>query len=488
MNTIDSPRVRRSIPWRALSRAQALVDGHVNDVAIEPEVVPIIFVPGIMGTRLTSNRGMVWDPDDAVGFCINFGLRFADLPARMEALLGVQGYEPHHLWLPDRGAALTAGPSWTNLVQSSYGALQRSLQTMQTSPAIKLCLHMPQHAFAYNWTQSPEQSGKRLQAFIARIIAAYQGDHLCRKVLLVTHSMGGLVARAATQLHGAAPHVLGVVHAMMPTAGAPVMYQRMKLGFSLPQVTGTSIRATEFVRGSLFAALMGATGTGVARVLGHMPGALSLLPSGSYGQGDALAGWLTLQHTVDGPIEDQLPRRADPYDEIYRRQVGPSRLFDVPPNCHHWHRPCQQDRCWHGVDSAIDEVEHLHRRLGHNFHPNSHHIVGTKLRTPTQARFYTRPDALGTMGMRLDAAAVPGRDAHPPVELSAFMGQHDDGDGTVPAVSALAGLHDAARYTCVAGVEHSMAMAAPEVLAVVHARIRDMAHAYIAAGLTGEPA
>lgn len=480
--------LRRTLPWRSLGQAQALVNGHINEVTIEPEVVPIIFVPGIMGTRLTSARGMVWDPDDAAGFCYNFGLRFGDLKSRVRAMLGPTGYDPHHLWVPNRGAQLAAKDSWSNLVQSSYGKLGQALTQTRASLAVRLCLHMPAYAFAYNWTQSPEQSGHSLKEFIEAVISKHDGAHRCDKVLLVTHSMGGLVARAAMVMHGVSAQVLGVVHAMMPTAGAPVLYQRMKRGFAPPPIASALHHAKDFAQGSLFAALMGATGTGVARVLGHMPGALSLLPSHLYRAPDGAPGWLTLQHRVGGPVVDALPQVSDVYDDVYRRQDGPVRLYDRPPNCTHMHVPCREHRCWHKVQEAIDGVEHLHRRLGLHFHSNSHHIVGTGLPTPSRARFLTLPDASPRDDVRL-ATGVPALSNHRPVfGLSTRLDEHDDGDGTVPVASALCGLAHSDRVSLVRGVEHSMAMADGRVLELVRSRIQAMAHNYIASGLlAGDP-
>ncbi|CQH58823.1 Uncharacterised protein [Yersinia frederiksenii] len=53
----------------------------------------------------------------------------------------------------------------------------------------------PLHVFGYNWLQSNADSAKKLEEFIQATLATYQGRLALNKVILVTHSMGGLVAR-----------------------------------------------------------------------------------------------------------------------------------------------------------------------------------------------------------------------------------------------------------------------------------------------------
>ncbi|MBW9336870.1 alpha/beta hydrolase, partial [Herbaspirillum sp. RU 5E] len=90
----------------------------------------------------------------------------------------------------------------------------------------------PVHAVGYNWLQSNGVSAQRLGGEIERITAYYRskGKH-CEQVILITHSMGGLVTRACAQLPGMAERILGVVHGVMPAIGAPATYKRMRAGF-----------------------------------------------------------------------------------------------------------------------------------------------------------------------------------------------------------------------------------------------------------------
>lgn len=161
----------------------------------------------------------------------------------------------------------------------------------------------PVHAFGYNWLQSTEDTGKALARRIRDVIGNYaKQGYACAKVILVTHSMGGLVARAAChpKIGGAENSVLGVVQGVCPTAGMPAIYQRMRTGHA----KGIFL---SFVKNKV-AEIMGTNASLVTPVLGNSPGALELLPTTAYPP-----GWLA----IDG--SNALPK-ADPYAEIYRER------------------------------------------------------------------------------------------------------------------------------------------------------------------------
>ncbi|WP_414876087.1 esterase/lipase family protein, partial [Pseudomonas sp. IT-196MI5] len=68
---------------------------------------------------------------------------------------------------------------------------------------------MPVHACGYNWLDSNEQAASRLAKRIDELMHQYGRN--CQQVILVTHSMGGLVARRCAQLPGMADKIAGVV-------------------------------------------------------------------------------------------------------------------------------------------------------------------------------------------------------------------------------------------------------------------------------------
>ncbi|MFT4439182.1 lipase/acyltransferase domain-containing protein [Caballeronia sp. 15715] len=148
------------------------------------------------------------------------------------------------------------------------------------------------HAVGYNWLQSNAQSAQRLSKQIASFMAYYKSKGLmCERVILVTHSMGGLVARYYSQCTGGAETVLGVVHGVMPATGSATAYKRVKTGSEMP---------TGFV--------LGADAAQMTAVFAQSPGPLQLLPSPEYGM-----NWLQIR---DGSKVVSLPA-SDPYSQVY---------------------------------------------------------------------------------------------------------------------------------------------------------------------------
>lgn len=155
----------------------------------------------------------------------------------------------------------------------------------------------PVHAMGYNWLKSNGEAGKTLAVRIDELIEKYRKLNFeCEKVIIVTHSMGGIAARALvhSSYGNCSDKVLGVVHGVMPTIGAPAGYKRLKAGFE-----GTE------------AHVLGKNGLEVTAVLAHSPGGLELLPSAQY-----TAGWLRIV-SKGGTVFKTLPEGNDPYSDIY---------------------------------------------------------------------------------------------------------------------------------------------------------------------------
>lgn len=229
-------------------------EGLSNQLVIEQECIPIVFVHGIMAGRLRNKNGdKVWDPDDALFMVDRYG-KFNVTAKKRKALLVGASFDKDYLQVieddvehnkkfadpedPTRAERGWGGASW-----SSYGAFLNVLQARDDSgdvgalwdEPVRHCFQFPVHVFGYNWTASNRDGGKALAQYIDAVIQKYQGMGLmCEKVILITHSMGGLVARSACKLHGAEGKVLGVVHGVQPAMGAPAAYWRIKVASTGP--------------------------------------------------------------------------------------------------------------------------------------------------------------------------------------------------------------------------------------------------------------
>ncbi|EKT62670.1 lipase family alpha/beta hydrolase [Providencia burhodogranariea] len=174
------------------------------------------------------------------------------------------------------------------------------------------------HVFGYNWLEDNVISAANLVAYIDKVLKTYKNDHgyglAIDKVILVTHSMGGLIARYAMNppdggFQGCEDKVLGVVHGVIPDLGSPAAYRRMKVGAAQEGIAG---------------AVLGATAKELMSVLAFAPAPLQLLPYPRY-----QSSWLTIEGGGRYPSTVDLSTgEFDPFDDIYLREDVWWRLYE----------------------------------------------------------------------------------------------------------------------------------------------------------------
>ncbi len=218
----------------------------------------------------------------------------------------------------------------------------------------------PVHAVGYNWLQSNIDSGKMLASKIDEFIAHYKNlGYDCEKVILVTHSMGGLAARAAVhpEIGKAADKVVGVIHGVMPTHGAAAAYRRCHAGFE-----GSSYLS----RDGITSKILGADGPEVAAVFSNSPGALQLLPSKLYGM-----GWLEVRDNSEKLLK-RLPE-SDPYEEIYSEKEAWWRLMNpewVDPKKNS--APEDTAKAWDLYLDNLNFAKAYHNKVSDSAHSHTH--------------------------------------------------------------------------------------------------------------------
>ncbi|WP_211452714.1 lipase family alpha/beta hydrolase [Collimonas antrihumi] len=360
---------------------------------IPTRVIPVIFVPGVMGSNLTtldnkavwlldsagkmardwvgkdaSVRKMILDPNNTKvhdGGIIPTGTRHSEIELRRRGwgTVSYMSYGESLVWLEN---ALNDFDTCKTGVRSELVS-----QLVAQAPGVETLTHdevglsykyrFPVHAVGYNWLQGNEDSAKHLHAKIQEFVNHYiKLQFRCEKVILVTHSMGGLVARYYSevlsqdpdfQAFGLREKVLGIVHGVMPTIGAAAIYKRMKLG-----IEGT----TGLVAGS--------NAEKVTAVLSSAPGPLQLLPSSEYGM-----GWLKIK---DGNKTMSLPAK-DPYSEIYTERQEWWGLIDdqlinpLDPE----KKTLEND--WREFEDIIwDQVAKFHTVMRGKYHPQTYAFYG----------------------------------------------------------------------------------------------------------------
>ena len=370
------------------------------EAVCRPHLVPVIFVPGIMGSNLSTSSpdagdtkrpdGFVWNPSDMVKMG---GYIFSDGEARQKKLnpintkvtrtvtKGPGCLDPHN---PQKDREEAERLGWGTVDKGSYWPILKMLhevfnaephaymlapfysdggETASTDEAAdadktaqkpakdavdikglwqklkkdgdngyknKTTLNMRKgedaalteqqvkhaaaytymiYAAGYNWLRSNYDSATGPDEWTLKNIveqalkyAQAQCDHECKQVIIVTHSMGGLVARAYAKENEA--KVAGVIHGVMPAVGAPAMYKRMRAGFG--GVEGFSAAAL----------VLGGSASRVSAVLAGCVGALELAPSQDYGRFKTdFKQWLCILNADGSKL--RLPK-MNPYEEIYK--------------------------------------------------------------------------------------------------------------------------------------------------------------------------
>lgn len=167
----------------------------------------------------------------------------------------------------------------------------------------------PVHAMGYNFVQSNGQSAKIIAARIRGMVKGYQTRGFkCDEVIIVTHSMGGLLARALIHpnygnlLKDGGLKVLGIYHNVMPTIGAAGAYKRMRFGFQEKSGPLAEIEAK----------ILGIDGMHATAILANAPAPLEMMPGRAYGP-----NWLKVVDRFDKPLASWPGEKQTALQHIY---------------------------------------------------------------------------------------------------------------------------------------------------------------------------
>jgi pimeloyl-ACP methyl ester carboxylesterase len=457
-------------PTRPLPAATPLPDGGwmvesyltsteftIRGLALIPSnrVVPVVFVPGIMGTNLRARRRpradspvnekntkvapgeVVWRPPNGMQEGLKASDRWQDVsPQDRQRLfdgptLEVDDGGPVLQQRADYGYIMTEANArargWGEVHADSYGVLLDALeirlnQTFEpdsqgrSAPRrywqdVMACtpqqwglrefepltldhlkkqaqFYFPVYAVGYNWLDDCEQSSRRLEQRILEIINFWT-DHKrqCKQVILITHSMGGLVARACARR--IPDKIAGVIHGVMPALGAPAAYRRLACG---TEGFNPDNGPLDNLAASRAALILGETTEKTTPVLATSPGALALLPNhlypGPWLHVRVMTGVATPPANSGGHTNGpgyapekrdclQLPgaRSPNPYD-LYRDMKPWYRLVNPALADPAGKYISEKDGIENAIVAAIDTAERFHRGLGDYYHPNTYAFYG----------------------------------------------------------------------------------------------------------------
>lgn len=442
----------------AIDSYTSSTDYRIMGLALVPtdRVVPVIVVPGIMGTNLRAKRKPrtdgpvnerntkvtpgtpVWRPPNG----IKEGMSASDQWKGVSAADRQKLFDGPTLEVDDGGAVMLQNAAYGNVLSAaearargwgevhadSYGALLDALEirlnhtfepdykgngkvprkhwqdVMACAPAKwgvrefepltlahlnKHALHnFPVYAVGYNWLEDCELSSRRLEQRILEIIAFWtKSKRRCDKVILITHSMGGLVARACAKR--IPDKIAGVIHGVMPALGAPAAYRRLACGTESESPDNGPV---DNIAASKLAVILGETTEKTTPVLATSPGALELLPNhlypGPWLHVRVMTGVATPPASSGGHtnVAGHGPAARDCLHLPGGRSLNP---YDLYRDMNSWYRlinPALADPAGKfikekggvkdAIRMAVDMAERFHRALSDYYHPNTYAFYG----------------------------------------------------------------------------------------------------------------
>lgn len=162
---------------------------------------------------------------------------------------------------------------------TAFGATSGAVISEADLKKISSCWY-PVHAMGYNFLQSNAVSAGVIAERLRGLVKGYvECGFKCDEIILVTHSMGGLLARALMHpsygnlVNDEKVKVLGIYHNVMPSIGAASAYKRMRFGFQ--EKSGLSNKKT--------AQVLGIDGEHATAMVANAPAALEMMPGIAYG-------------------------------------------------------------------------------------------------------------------------------------------------------------------------------------------------------------
>ncbi|MFS8065552.1 MAG: lipase family alpha/beta hydrolase [Byssovorax sp.] len=266
-------------------------DGKTTPLSPGHRTIPIIIVPGIMGSRLSDMRGnLVWNPTGSPsGNDAGVFTAVVDQLADVKAKLLPDTRHPFNATTEIksfiRAEKIT---NFYHLVSDFYGDL---CFAMQEDLAVKLkSLNKPisprVYCSGYDWRQDNSESA----LLLGKVVAQAQRDCDGEKVILIAHSMGGLVSRYYCKT-GGEKNVLALFLLGSPSLGAPKSYWMLKAGMPMVNATASDRLLRLLVLGKFLR-------SSSRDLLRRLPSAYQLVPTPLYG--NLKPRWLTFDATRTG--------------------------------------------------------------------------------------------------------------------------------------------------------------------------------------------
>jgi len=339
------------------------------------------------------------------------------------------------------------GRGWAGVAWGFYGPILMHLE----SAFLDGPYECPVYAFGYDWRRANQDSATDFERFVGTTLDKHPGAEQC---IVVTHSMGGFVVRAA--LAGLASKIRGVVHTVHPSLGAVACYTRFFSGVSNPAEDIGVLDA----KSRVLARILGRTPEEYAYNMSGLPGPLQLLPNHEYQRyyGQSGAKWL------DGLGNADL---GDIY-AIYSELAAPGGLVSAVIAAEVECETAEANQRWgnfrHGGASSPSRPLNQfgqHLTTAAQFHRDLSGATGAGYHANTVVMYSGGVSTMYSVRMGASRGSTSSDGGPEIVDQDQHIGysRRPRGDGTVPDVSAMCPGAGVAADHPVDGLEHSAVFA-----------------------------
>jgi pimeloyl-ACP methyl ester carboxylesterase len=205
----------------------AKTGGQVTRLHRPHKILPIILVPGVMGTRLTDplDGKLVWNPlgeplgGSAGAFTVNYDrLQQISAPLVPDETNQYEDEDKNLKWEPVK--------HFFNVLTEKYEPLLQAIVDCKDPALEKYGVRLKAYCCGYDWRQDNAKSALRLAAVVDEALR----ETGARRVILIGHSMGCTVARYYCRVLGGESRVHRLILLGSPTLGAPSAYNYLKIG------------------------------------------------------------------------------------------------------------------------------------------------------------------------------------------------------------------------------------------------------------------
>jgi pimeloyl-ACP methyl ester carboxylesterase len=189
--------------------------------------IPIVYLPGVMGSRLTNpaNNSLVWNPK---GEPLNDpGVFTVDLRTLEQTSLELVPDDTHKYGQSSENEKYKHIVNAFQVIHGYYKEMALQLTSWGREDEVDaLGLRLKVYCCGYDWRLDNARSALRLAGVVDQAIRE-TGEE---QVIIIGHSMGGLIARYYCRLLGGEKRVKAMILLASPTLGAPEAFLQLKNG------------------------------------------------------------------------------------------------------------------------------------------------------------------------------------------------------------------------------------------------------------------